>query len=206
MSEFRTLLRPLGLSPEQQDRLVLFYDLVVDENSRQNLTRLISPVDFLEGHVFDGFELLKTGVLDFPAMDLGSGVGVPGLLMAILGTGPWVLAESEGRKAEFLERAVRELGLKDVQVYGGRAEAYLKSKSVKTVVARAVGPVDRIWGWIGKCSTWNNLVLLKGPSWDEEWASFDKATRGRALRIDRKFGYEVGAEAKRRVVIRLARV
>lgn len=199
--EFEAVLREIGLPAEKVSH---FRDLVLAENEAQNLTRLTSPRDFLEGHVLDAVELLKSGLVQFPAMDLGSGAGVPGLLAAILGSGPWVLAESEGRKAGFLSRAVEELGL-DVQVFSGRAEEYLRKERVQSIVARAVGPVGRIMGWVGRCSTWNNLVLMKGPAWEDEWQEFSATPAGRKLRIAGQHAYTVGAESKRRLIIRLAR-
>src|SRR5689334_13119039 len=92
------------ISSKTKDQLVQFYRLVCEENSHQNLTRLISPEDFLRGHVLDVVELLKLNFLQYPALDLGSGLGVPGLLAALLYPEKWVLIESEGRKAEFLNR------------------------------------------------------------------------------------------------------
>jgi 16S rRNA (guanine527-N7)-methyltransferase len=160
------------LPDTQIAKILRFRELLEAENQVQNLSRLISPRDFYEGHLIDTLELLKSGLVRFPAMDLGSGCGVPGLLAAILEEGRWVLAESEGRKADFLKRAVEILDLPGVEVFSGRAEAYLGGRSVETIVARAVGPVGRIFSWIENRSTWNNLVVLKGPGWDVEWKSF----------------------------------
>ena len=206
--EFRVLLQQEWpeLSLEAQKRAELFFDLVRKENEVQNLTRLISPADFIFGHVLDVRELLKSGLLSFPAMDLGSGCGVPGLLCALLADGNWVLAESEGHKAEFLERAAEECGLTGrVSVFKGRAEDYLKSNTVNCIVARAVGPVGRIFNWIKNCSTWNKLVLLKGPSWTSEWSEFLLSNDRKKLLIGNTYEYSVGPEKKSRVIVELNR-
>src|SRR4051812_14678809 len=89
------------LSSAQLMRIQRFYDELVSGNERQNLTRLIEPEDFVEGHLLDVRELLKSGLLEFPAADLGSGCGVPGLLAAAIEEKPWLLLESEGQKARF---------------------------------------------------------------------------------------------------------
>jgi len=209
VSEFRKLLLEKGgLSPEVADQVVRFRDLVVDENTRQNLTRLTTPEDFFEGHVVDCLELLKWGAFEYPVLDIGSGGGVPGLLCALLSDGSWILSDSEGHKAAFLERAVAELGLNPdrIRVFSGRAEDYLKKNRVGTVTARAVGPVTRIYAWIRSCSTWNTLVLFKGPGWDEEWkqAALDKA--GKELKVTGSHDYRVGPEQKTRKLIHLTRV
>ena len=109
-------------------------------------------------------------------------------------------------KAEFLRRASEFLGLgSEVDVFAGRAEDFLRNNRVETVVARAVGPVERIFGWIGRCSTWNTLVLLKGLGWEEEWRKFQEGGHARKLKIVDEYRYEVGAEKKKRVIVRLKR-
>ncbi len=190
-----------------REKIIAFRELVVKESKTQNLTRLLSPEEFLEGHVRDVRELLAQDLLDWPVLDLGSGVGVPGLLAALVREGAWILCESEKKKADFLYRAAKQSGLVDrVQVVPDRAEAYLKNASVRSIVARAVGPVERIYGWIRSCSTWNNLVLLKGPAWEREWSDFQKGKFRQELQIAKSFTYELGADRKPRIIVRLNRV
>jgi 16S rRNA (guanine527-N7)-methyltransferase len=207
-STFEALVRQKDpeITDEAIRRLVLYRELVVEENEKQNLTRLLSPKEFFEGHFLDAWELVRTGLVDYPAMDLGAGAGVPGIVAAILGSKPWIVVDSEARKAEFLQKAVDVLKIGNVSVYSGRGEDYLKSSRVESIVVRAVGPVERIYGWIRKCSTWNILVLLKGPKWDEEWGSFKKSGPGKALEIVSKHEYEVGAEQKKRFIVKCRRV
>jgi len=201
------LLKRAGLESETvRSRVQAFYQQLQRENEIQNLTRLISGEDFLNGHVLDVLELLNLGWVEFPALDMGSGGGIPGLLAAAIQESQWILCDSEKRKAEYLFRVVSELGLNDsVQVFSGRAEDYLKNHSVKSVVARAVGPVDRLYSWIRKCSTWNTLILLKGPSWEVEWKRFQKNRWSDELKLRDEYSYSVGPEAKRRRIIRLDR-
>jgi 16S rRNA (guanine527-N7)-methyltransferase len=200
-----------GLSTETYQRIAAFREWIIDESSRQNLTKLLAPREFFEGHVLDVKALLECKLVDFPAMDLGSGGGVPGLLAALVSPDRWVLADSEGHKAAFLSRSVEKFGLSEqVRVFSGRAEKYLDtvppSEAPKSIVARAVGPVERIYSWIRPCSTWNNLVLLKGPRWDEEWSEFQKGRYRNELKWVDSFKYEVGSEKKQRIIVKIARV
>jgi 16S rRNA (guanine527-N7)-methyltransferase len=194
------------LEPEAHAKIARFHELLAEENEKQNLTRLISPKDFVEGHVIDVKTLLSSKLVEFPAMDLGSGCGVPGLLAAIVRPDAWVLAESERHKAEFLFRMVRELGLTTVRVVADRGENFLVDNTVKSIVARAVGPVERIFGWLGPRSTWNTLVLLKGPAWNTEWATFEQSGHRGELKVQSIHEYAVGEEQKRRVLVKLSRV
>lgn len=193
-----------GVSPEIVDKegVLAFYRALVEGNATQNLTRLISPQDFFTGHLLDVLELKRLKWTQFPAMDLGSGCGVPGLLFASLTRDPreknWLLAESEARKADFLRSTAVRLSLADVRVIGQRAEQVLKAERVSTIVARAVGPVERIYGWIRNCSTWNTLILFKGPGWREEWGKWQASKYKKELRLVQEHRYTVGeGEGKR---------
>ena len=210
--------REPALSLMAREKVLKFYTLLREENQVQNLTRLVEPLAFYQGHFIDVRELLKTGWMDYPAMDLGSGVGVPGLLSAVLSSDsaktPWVLAESEKRKAEYLEKTVNNLDLAPfVRVFHGRAEEFLKSNSVQSIVVRAVGTVEKIYSWVRECSTWNNLILLKGPKWEEEWLSFSQSRFRKELVIESEYSYgvaansaEFGDQPKSRKILKLTRV
>jgi 16S rRNA (guanine527-N7)-methyltransferase len=199
------------LNPEISEsvriKILDFYDILVRENESQNLTRLIEPSDFYHGHLVDVLELIKTGWMKFPVLDLGSGGGVPGLLAGVVGGGAWILSDSESRKAEYLQKAVTSLGLdKQIQVDSHRAEEYLREHSVESIVARAVGPVERIYSWIRNCSTWNTLILFKGPGWSEEWNRFQSGKYKKELAVHATHQYTVGPEKKSRIIVLITRV
>lgn len=210
--EFRKLLEAdtaLDLSPLQIQKTVEFRDEVLKENEVQNLTRLLSPVDFLEGHLRDVVHLRRSGLVSYPALDLGAGMGVPGLLTAILyGTTEgktWISCDSEGKKADFSQRMIERFHLEGVSAAAIRGEEVLSTHHVGSVVVRAVGPVSRIYAWIRGRSTWNNLVLLKGQKWPEEWAEFLLTPQRNQLILDGEYTYTVGQEKKARIIVRLRR-
>lgn len=189
------------LAVDSREMILKFYRLFREENEEQNLSRLSSPEDFFYGHVRDIQELLKSGLLEYPAMDLGSGAGVPGLLTALVEPKVWILAESERRKAEFLIRVKKELGAETIQVFCGRGEEC--REQVSCVVSRAVGSVSRIFGWFKDCSTWNNLILFKGPKWEEEWREFKTGPWRNRLQLVSTHEYSVGPEMKKRLIAKL---
>lgn len=194
------------ISAQAVERLSAFRELVLRANEVQNLTRLTTAQDFYEGHILDCIELVESGFLRGSNLDLGAGAGVPGIPSAMLSGENWVLAESESHKSDYLKQAVQALHFSDqVKVYHGRAEGYLSLNSVDTVVARAVGPVGRIFSWVRQCSTWNNLILLKGPGWESEWTIFKKSSAGKKLKHVASHAYNIGAERKKRVIVLLSR-
>jgi len=194
--------------------LTKFRDLVRNENQVQNLTRLLSDEEFLEGHFQDCFEVLAAApeIRERSCFDLGSGAGVPGIPTAILaGKSRWTLSESELGKAKHLENVVQELSLKDrVRVMHGRAEKTIGLATPEVVLSRAVGKVGKILEWIERCSTWNTLILFKGPSWETEWADYVATTptnKNRpAVIVDHKYQVMAGdGEAKSRRILVLRR-
>ena len=196
-----------NLSDEALSRVLDFYVLLLKGNEAQNLTRLTSEDDFFEGHWLDVVELLKSGFLAGPTLDLGSGCGVPGLLAAAVDPQhQWALVDSEKSKADFLAETAQTLKLTSVTSHSGRVEQVLPLLKIQTIVARAVGPVSRIYPWLRECSTWNTLVLLKGPGWSEEWAKFKHTKYRNELKIAATHDYLVGAEGKKRAIIQLQRV
>ena len=213
MDEFSTYLANAGLSTEQITRVAEFRDEVLREDEVQNLTRLLSPKDFFEGHVVDVLELEKSNLLKGSALDIGAGMGVPGFLHQLIfhkstpqnAEYAWVSSDSERMKADFVARMIERFGLKGISATSERAESYLSNHEVDSVVARAVGPVSRIYNWLRLCSTWNYLLLFKGPKWDEEWAEFQRTGQRNKLEIISKHEYLAGTEQKQRKIVLLKR-
>jgi 16S rRNA (guanine527-N7)-methyltransferase len=210
MSTLRERLLSAGVGAVAADRALAYWELLREESSRQNLTRLLEPEAFFSGHVLDVLrlrELRKGRASSQRCLDLGSGGGVPGLLSAALFEDEsWTLVDAELRKAEFLGRAVGELGLLGrVSVLHGRIEAVSGAVMAPEVASKAVGTVEKLYGWLRTSSTWNTLYLFKGPKWEEEWAAFRAGPRKGDLRVAGELRYET-PEGARRVIIQLQRV
>jgi 16S rRNA (guanine527-N7)-methyltransferase len=199
------------LLSSQIERISAFRDLVVEENKIQNLTRLLDPRSFFEGHVLDVLELERSEALSSRnILDLGAGMGVPGVLHAIIYPEreiSWVSSDSEKMKTEFSRRVVEKFSLNSVRITHLRAEDFLDTHSGEpfTVVSRAVGTVSKIYSWISRCSTWNKLVLLKGPRWEEEWTEFQRSGKRNQLSLSAEHRYTVGEEMKKRVIVSIER-
>jgi 16S rRNA (guanine527-N7)-methyltransferase len=106
-------------------------------------------------------------------LDLGSGAGLPGLVLAIQRPEVQVvLVESLQRRATFLSEAVEHLGLRNTLVRRARAEELHGKLEVDVVTARAVAPVDRLAGWaLPLLRPGGRLLALKGEQATTELAA-----------------------------------
>jgi 16S rRNA (guanine527-N7)-methyltransferase len=127
---------------ETTGKLAIFKALVIAENARQNLISGSTIDQFDERHVTDSLQLLphvKPGAL----LDIGSGGGFPGLVLACAISSHVVLVEPRTKRAAFLLDAVEQLGLRHTSVHACRVER-LRLPPVRTITARAVASLDKL--------------------------------------------------------------
>jgi 16S rRNA (guanine527-N7)-methyltransferase len=115
-------------------------------------------------------ELVEDGQV---VLDLGSGAGLPGLVLALQRPDVQVvLVESLQRRATFLSEAVEHLGLRNTLVRRARAEELAGKLEVDVVTARAVAPLDRLAGWaLPLLRPGGRLLALKGEQAATELAA-----------------------------------
>jgi 16S rRNA (guanine527-N7)-methyltransferase len=112
-------------------------------------------------------ELLPDGAT---VCDIGTGAGLPGMVLAIARPDvQMTLVEPLLRRTTFLEEAVDELGLDNVEVVRARAEDLHGSRTFDVVTSRAVAPLDRLLRWsMPLVAPRGALVALKGSSVHDE--------------------------------------
>ena len=168
---------PIGadVPRETLERLHRYAALLRAESARQNLVSASTIDDLWERHVLDSAQLVKFAPKTASSwVDIGSGGGLPGLIVAALVEGPVTLIEPRRLRAEFLERAVAELDLAArVRVYLGKAESARGQFDV--ITARAVASADKLLRISTHLSTRNSLwVLPKGRSAQSELAELQR--------------------------------
>lgn len=157
----------LELAPGQVDHLLAYLALLARWNTVYNLTALRDPDQMLAGHVLDTLAaiapLSKRRVLAGARMaDVGSGGGIPGLILAILfPQSPLTLIEPVGKKAAFLRQCAGELGLSRVRVVEARAETLSDVQDL--VICRAFASLaDFVSLTRGLCDAHTLRVAMKG--------------------------------------------
>jgi 16S rRNA (guanine527-N7)-methyltransferase len=137
-----------SLPPGFADAAERYVELLLEANARVNLTRIVEPGAVARLHLLDALSAVP--LLDelgpARALDLGSGGGVPGVVLAIARPAvAWTLVDSAGKKADALRGFVAGLGLTNVSVVAERAEILGRDASHREqfdlVTARACAPL-----------------------------------------------------------------
>jgi 16S rRNA (guanine527-N7)-methyltransferase len=174
--------REFDVPRETMGRLDAFTAFLRDENERQNLVSRGSLDHIWHRHIADSAQLLRwVPSADASWIDLGSGAGFPGLIVAALHRGPMALVEERKLRVDFLRRAAEVLGVQArTEVIGGRAQR-VERRTFDVISARAFAPLGRLLELGTRFSTHNTRwILPKGrnarseleaaaPSWQGEF-------------------------------------
>ena len=146
-----------------------YAEMLREWSSRMNLVAPSTLTDIETRHFADSAQLADVLPHDVSVIDLGSGAGFPGVVLAILG---WHVTciESIGKKASFLTAVKEELGLKNLEIYHGRVEDFIRQMPANSThfvfTARAFAPLVKILDYTK--SKKRRLFLLKGRQIEPE--------------------------------------
>lgn len=159
------------------EQLRRFAALLTDENQRQNLVAKSTLDDLWRRHIDDAAQLVAYDTRSATWLDIGSGAGLPGIVIAILTGNPIILVEPRRLRAEFLSQVVDDLGL-DATVVQSKVET-LKRPPVDIITARAVASIDRLFAMASHLSHYGTRwVLPKGRSANLELEEAKKTWQG----------------------------
>lgn len=179
-------------------RLERFTSLLATENAQQNLVSAASLDQVWQRHIADSLQLLLHVPRETsPWMDLGSGAGMPGLVLAIACPDiTFNLVESRKRRVAWLQSVVDHFGLVNCRVHGSRLES-VESAPMQVICARAFAPLGKLLSLSVRFSTQDTHWLLpKGRSAAQELADQPESIRAmfhvEQSRTDDEAGLVVG--------------
>ncbi len=160
----------LTLDQEQLDALVRFLVLLTKWNRVYSLTAVRLPEQMVSRHLLDSLSISHC-IDRGPVLDVGSGAGLPGLVLAVARPElEFVLLDSNRKKSRFCRQAVAELGLGNVTVVNERLEKYCPQECYNTILSRAFGPVQNSLEHFRRLSAMDGRVLAmmgKQPRTDD---------------------------------------
>lgn len=151
-------------------RIERFIALLAEENERQNLVSAASLGAVWQRHIADSLQLLDhvpRGTANW--LDLGSGAGLPGMVIALAQPEVAIaLVESRKKRVEWLERLKAEFALEQCTIHGARLES-VESFETGVITARAFAPLGKLLSLSARFSTRSTSWLLpKGRSGAQE--------------------------------------
>lgn len=169
----------LGLALEGAvlDRLLAYLGMLQRWNRVYNLTAVRDPREMLTHHLLDCLAVLPSlrrhaGTLALRLLDVGSGGGLPGVVLAILQPS-WDVTciDAVAKKASFVRQVAAELGLPNLHATHGRVEALAAGPGFDVVVSRAFASLPDFVRWTRACLAPGGVWLaMKGRAPDDEVA------------------------------------
>lgn len=157
------------VSRETFDQLTAYVDLLRDAAAQQNLIAPSTIETVWERHILDSAQLLRLAPSSGAWADIGSGAGLPGIVIAILASDPITLIEPRRLRAEFLSGVAEALKLPNVTVQCAKVEHVRGQFDV--ITARAVAQLDRFLAMAEHLSKSGTVwVLPKGKNAQSELA------------------------------------
>ncbi|CAA9892412.1 methyltransferase, SAM-dependent methyltransferase, glucose-inhibited cell-division protein [Candidatus Methylobacter favarea] len=134
----------LNISKDKVELLLAFIKLIEKWNKAYNLTAVRNREEMVRLHLLDSLAIIPY-LEGKRVIDIGTGAGLPGIPLAIcLPETRFALLDSNAKKTRFVQQAVLELKLKNVEVCPNRVETYHPEKSFNTVIARAFAALPNI--------------------------------------------------------------
>ena len=171
MSEVKKLLcegaktMDVSLSDEQVRKLLDYHALINKWNKVYNLSAIREPLESIKKHFLDSFsilEFIQSGLL----LDVGSGAGLPGIIIAIMKpkTNVFVI-DSVGKKCRFMQTVKTELGLENLTVINTRVESFNYPESFSQITSRAfASAIDTVNKTKHLIANDGRYLLMKGDN------------------------------------------
>lgn len=192
------------LAEQQVEPLERYCRLLWAWNANLNLTRHTDYDRFVSRDLVDSLQISRLLEAGQTVLDVGTGGGVPGIVLAILRPDLRVsLCDSVGKKAHAVEEIVRALTL-SLPVHHDRAEKVVTQRRFDVLVARAVGPLWKICKWFQP--HWRQfgcLLAVKGPRWVEERGEARHRGLLRSVELRKAASYRMPGTDSESVILRL---
>ena len=162
-------LMDISFSDEQLYQLLAYHGLIGKWNKVYNLSAIRDPIESIKKHFLDSLSIvnfIQPGML----LDVGSGAGLPGIVIAIMKPKTKVFTiDSVGKKCRFMQTVKTELSLENLTVVNNRVESFNYEEKFPQIVSRAFSSgVDTLDKTRHLISSNGRYLLMKGANVDQE--------------------------------------
>lgn len=180
---------------EQLDKMLAFYDILIDYNQKINLTRIVSEEDSAYKHFADSVVGSTFIPENAKVCDIGSGGGFPAIPLAIMSKANFTLVDATMKKVNYLNYAIESLGLKNAVAIQSRAEdlgTSEKRESFDVVTARAVASLPTLLEYCLPLVKVGGIFIAYKTTDVEELASSQKALKTLGGKVEKLIPYSLG--------------
>lgn len=163
---------------DRLDTLDRFVAVLLDANRSQNLISKSTEATIWSRHILDSAQLERFAPDAETWLDVGSGAGLPGMVLAILTERPVLLVEPRRKRVEFLETVRQQLGLDKVRIRQANVER-ISGEAFDAVTARAYAPLPNIFSSTNQLTNASTIwILPKGRTAATELVEAQKTWHG----------------------------
>lgn len=199
----------INLTEDMLSKLNVYYQILVEENSKYNLTAITEESQVYLKHFYDSLSIIRIiDLKDQYLLDIGTGAGFPGLVLKIVFPNLKIdLLDSTNKRCLFLKKVIDILELKNINVINARAEEYAKDNREKydIVTSRAVAPLKHLLEYsIPTIKVNGNFISLKA-NLDEELKNIDNYYQKLHLSDEKIIEYELPYENSHRTLYKVTK-
>lgn len=206
--------RNIELTDKALERFELYKNLMLEWNEKMNLTAITDEYQIIMKHFIDCLEITKYMSGNEKVIDVGTGAGFPGIVIAIYFENINItLLDSLNKRLIFLEEVVKNLNLKNVNIVHARAEEFAHKDEYRNkydlVVSRAVANLSNLLEYdVGYLKLNGKLLLLKGDNVNDEINTSKNTFNVLGCKIQNIYDYEydVNGEIFNRKVLEIKKL
>lgn len=184
------------LDNDQINKFIKYKELLKEWNNKINLTAITEDRQILMKHFIDSLEVVKYINKNSTVIDVGTGAGFPGIVIAIYFKGDIkiTLMDALNKRIDFLEEVTKELNLLNIEIVHARAEEFGQKEKYREsydyAVSRAVAPLNVLLEFdIPFIKVGGKCLLLKGTKLNEEIQESNKALENLNSKITNIYKY-----------------
>ena len=196
----------IELNDKQAQQLELYYQILIEENNKTNLTRIIEKEEVYLKHFYDSLTLVKIIDLEKEGnlCDIGSGAGFPGVVLKIFYPNlNVVLIDSLNKRITFLNQLIEKLKLEKIEAIHARAEEYSLQNEEKfdIVVSRAVAKIPVLLEISAKMVKKDKNIICMKSEISQEIKSAEISAKVLNLKLEKTDEFYLPIENSKRTLI-----
>lgn len=197
----------INITEKQLNDLETYYNILIEENNKYNLTAITKKEDVYLKHFYDSLTIYKSIKLEKQYIcDVGTGAGFPGLVLKIVFPNIKIdLIDATLKKCNFLKLVTEKLALKEVNIINDRIENYSKTnrEEYDIVTSRAVAPLKHLLEYSIPLLKTNGLFIALKSELQEELKNIDNYYKKLYLTNESIINFKLPIENSNRTIYKI---